>query len=327
MLADPVLADPITHLEAIAANAEAAAANAEAIAEVAEVAEPWMNVKACIQLLESAHEYTGLPWWACISLTTILVRSSVLPLVGASFRNNAGLLAAKPELERNANTYKERTQRGLDVDPQAHQARTMEIFKKHNCNPMKAFLVPAISMPMFVTFFFSLRALAESGHAGFQNGGALWFQDLSVMDPYYVLPLVSSATMLVAIELGGESGKVDMGKMKMAFRGLAVGILPFIYDFPAGVFLYWISSNSFSAFQAFLFKTPVAKKFFKIPDPPEEQPEANPYIENVKEAREEQTSSIRYFEEASEERLAKESEGGESKGGKRGRKKRSTRRR
>lgn len=267
----------------------------------------WVNVEACIKFLTVMNEVTGLPWWLTIVTTTIAVRGALLPLMAKSFRNNAGLLKSKPEMEAVNAKFAQMDKNGQIYNTQDKQFAILEIFKKHNCNPFAAFLVPLISAPMFITFFFTLRSMAAETTL-FVNGGALWFQNLAVMDPYYILPVLSSLSMLGAIEMGGETGQKasQLGMMKHAMRAMAVGMIPFIYDFPAAVFCYWVTSNSFSIFQAVFFKQPAVKAFFRIPSTTTEDV-ANPYVEKVESIQKETASNIRYFERKEKEQDASSS--------------------
>ncbi len=78
--------------------------------------------------------------------------------------------------------------------------------------------------PLFISFFFALRRMSET-YPSFQSGGMMWFNDLSVVDPTYMLPVCASLTMLASIELGADTGQSmqqQQGNMKVFFRGLSV---------------------------------------------------------------------------------------------------------
>ena len=98
-----------------------------------------------------------------------------------------------------------------------------------------------------------------------ENGGALWFSDLTVHDPYYVLPVISAATMLAVIELGADGGQMS-GKIKFFFRCFCPIVLVVTHSFPAAVFCYWTTSNTFSIAQSYLLKTSAARTLFNIPE-------------------------------------------------------------
>ena len=100
----------------------------------------------------------------------------------------------------------------------------MGVWKKYECNPMKSMASLVVQAPLFIGFFSALRAFAAHKLPSFTEGGALWFTDLSVADPYYALPVLASATFLLTIELGaadGMEGQVHRGGLQGA-RGRSV---------------------------------------------------------------------------------------------------------
>jgi membrane protein insertase Oxa1/YidC/SpoIIIJ len=91
-------------------------------------------------------------------------------------------------------------------------------------------------------------------YPSFAVGGEYWFTDLTVCDPTYILPAITSATMLASIELGGDTGqamKDQAATQKIMFRTLACMVLPISVwtGMPNAVFMYWISSNTFALTQ------------------------------------------------------------------------------
>ncbi len=68
-------------------------------------------------------------------------------------------------------------------------------------NPLSMFSGIAVQAPLFILFYFTLRNMAENNFDGFANGGALWFHNLCVADPYYVLPVFTTCVFLTTIEV------------------------------------------------------------------------------------------------------------------------------
>lgn len=292
----PPLADATTFLPDVA----------ETVAENPE--EHWQNVKLAMKLLETAHDYTGLPWWAGIAVVTVIVRTALFPLVIRTQKATARLTKAAPEISKLNDIYKSKISKGIEVSAVDHQARTGAVYQKYKANPFAPMLMPAVSMPIFLTFFFSLRAMAVECES-FKSGGMLWFQDLSAADPYYVLPVLSSSLMALSIQLSGtmgDGGPPQMGMMKKVMTGVSFAIIPFVYDFPTAIFLYWISTNAFTGCQTLFLKQPAVKKFFDLPLKPATQPkpeDVNPYLDNENELEEmkaHQQNSIRYYEDATQ---------------------------
>ena len=123
-----------------------------------------------------------------------------------------------------------------------------------------------------MSFFFGLQRMATD-YPTLVDGGTLWFTDLTVADPTYGLPLLASASFLITIELGGEAGQQQSNPeqaktMKNVMRAMAVGMVPLTMSMPASVFMYWITSNTFSCVQTAAFKIPVIKNALGIPIAP-----------------------------------------------------------
>ena len=147
-----------------------------------------------------------------------------------------------------------------------------DLLEKHG-NPMvKMLSTPLIQAPLFISFFLALRKMAEVPVGSFTTGGILWFPDLTIPDPYHILPFVSAGTILLALELGFSDTGVDMQQqqknMKYILRGMSVIMVPIMWNFPAAVVTYWVTSNFFTLFQGIFLRNPKVRNFFDLPDKP-----------------------------------------------------------
>mmetsp|Transcript_45147 Transcript_45147/g.88622 ORF Transcript_45147/g.88622 Transcript_45147/m.88622 type:complete len:247 (+) Transcript_45147:882-1622(+) len=206
----------------------------------------------------------------------------MMPLVIRQFRVGAAMASMRPELmELNEELKrKKETQEATTEMMEEHKNKTQAVFKKYGANPLSALVTPLVSGPIFMTFFFTLRSIGAR-YPEVSMEGALWFPDLGAMDPYYVLPILSGATFLAVIELGTEGGQSSQQMspmMKNAFRGIACTTPLFVYSFPSGVFMYWISSNVYSLLQGKVLRSPWGRKTFNIPDTVVPKEEKNPYL-------------------------------------------------
>lgn len=103
----------------------------------------------------------------------------------------------------------------------------------------------------------------------FSEGGALWFTNLTIADPYYISPLLSSASFLLTVELSAVDGMQpgqQSQNMKWGLRALGVAMVPMTASFPQGVFVYWITSNFFSLGQSLALKNKAMKRLVGIPE-------------------------------------------------------------
>jgi YidC/Oxa1 family membrane protein insertase len=142
------------------------------------------------------------------------------------------------------------------------------VWKKYDANPFKSFGPIAVNAPIFISFYFAISKMA-AGVPSFTTGGPSLFPDLSIADPTYALPILSSLTFLASVELGAVEGMQTPSQsmnMKWFMRALAVAMVPLTASFPQGVFTYWITSNVFSVFQTSITRTKAFRRTMGIPD-------------------------------------------------------------
>jgi YidC/Oxa1 family membrane protein insertase len=259
--------DAVASSSADAVSSSLAAAAPAAASEVAAVAgDSWMTTSALMYAIEYFHVAHGLEWWLAIVATTTLMRGVTIPLTVMQQRNAARLHAAKPEIEAINRLAKENAHDQKEM--QRYQAEILKVWAKHDCNPVKMFAPLFVQAPVFISFFFAIRNMSV-GVPSFREGGALWFRDLSVADPTYVLPLLSSLTFLASVELNPPNPQQNTPAMKWGMRGLAAAMVPLTASFPQGVFVYWVTTNAFSFAQGRALKVPALKALAGIPDVPD----------------------------------------------------------
>ncbi|GAB4820631.1 hypothetical protein N2152v2_007677 [Parachlorella kessleri] len=255
--------DPATIVQAAIAG--------EANAFQAAALDVWLPTRGIQELLILVHDATGLEWWDSIVATTFGVRLLTFPVMLFQIKNTYKLSQARPEVEKLVEWMKDEQARGNPNAVSEYQQRVAAIYKKHDCNPLKSMASVLIQLPVFVGFFSALRGFAEVKVPSLVEGGAFWFPDLTVADPYYLLPVLSSLTFLLTVELGAETGmegqpEQTRKRMKMVMRFLALIMIPFTMNMPAGVFCYWTASNLFSLVQSLFIKIPSVKKVLGLPD-------------------------------------------------------------
>jgi YidC/Oxa1 family membrane protein insertase len=248
-----------------------AAAAAEAAALELATEGAWLPTRALDWLLSNVHTVTGLPWWESIMLTTVGIRTVMLPLMLMQIKNTYRLSQARPEIEALLARLKEEQARGNAEATAQYQKQVMGVWARHKAHPAKSFGSLVVQAPLFIGFFSALRGMAAAKVPSLAEGGALWFTDLTVADPTYALPCLASATFLLTIEAGaadGMEGQPDKlkSRMKNVMRGVAVVIVPFTLNLPAAVFMYWTASNLFSLAQTLVLKVPSVKKVLGLPD-------------------------------------------------------------
>ncbi|KAB1216046.1 Mitochondrial inner membrane protein OXA1 [Morella rubra] len=272
---------------------EAVASQASAVNEVAiAAADSFLPVKALQYFIDGVHSFTGLNWWACIALTTLLIRGATVPLLINQLKATAKLTLMRPRLEElkqeidkipllDNRTLECSLNQSRSMDPTAMaegQRRMQQLFKEYGVSPFTPLKGIFIQGPIFVSFFMAISNMAEKVPS-FKVGGAYWFLDLTTPDSLYILPVLTALTFLITVECNmqeGLEGNPVAATMKNVSRGLAVLTVPFTMSFPKAIFCYWVTSNLFSLIYGLVLKNPGVKKSLGIPEIPVAQPAATP---------------------------------------------------
>jgi YidC/Oxa1 family membrane protein insertase len=202
--------------------------------------DPIVNVLG--QVLLYFHEGPlGAPWWVSIALLTVVVRSVLFPLTVKQVKNMRAMQDLRPEMEKIRAQFPNNRQR--------QQEETMKLYQDRKVNPLGGCLPILVQMPVFIGIFYVIREFGgytmgdrtiPPTEPTFHEGGILWFQNLSNPDPTYLLPIISAVTMLAATEITAKN--IDP-QQRWLMRLLPIGITVFLINFPAGLFVYWITSN------------------------------------------------------------------------------------
>jgi YidC/Oxa1 family membrane protein insertase len=207
--------------------------------------------------LEFFHS-VGVPWWLSIAALTIVVRAILFPLTVRQVRSMRRMQDLKPEMDRIRAKYRDNRAK--------QQEELMKLYQERKVNPLGGCLPLVIQMPIFITMFYVIRDFGNT-HEDFTRGGILWFQDLTAADPFYILPILSALTMLAGTEITAKN--VDP-QQRWMLRILPVAFTVFLLNFPAGLFMYWITSNLVTVGQNYLIyhHGPGKKSSDSTPRPP-----------------------------------------------------------
>jgi YidC/Oxa1 family membrane protein insertase len=167
-------------------------------------------------------------WGVAIILLTVVVKIILLPLTQKSFRSMKEMQSLQPQINSLRQVYKE--------DAQKMQKEIMELYRRHKVNPLGGCFPMLLQMPVFIALFTALRSAIELRQAPF----FFWIHDLSVKDPYYVLPILMGGTMFFQQRL---TPAADPQQARMAMMMPVVFTFLFM-NFPSGLVLYWLV-NSF----------------------------------------------------------------------------------
>ena len=207
--------------------------------------------KALLLWMNWLHSVLRLPYGWAIIFITVVIKVVFWPLTQASTRSAKRMQALQPQIKALQEKYKD--------DPVKAQRKMMEFWKEHKINPMSGCLPTLIQMPVFFGFFFMIGSAIELRGASF-----LWVSDLSRPDtlfllpglnfPFNLLPLIMGATMLYQAHLTPPSPGMDPAQAKM-MRYMPLIFLVFLYNYSAGLTLYWTVQNLLSIVQTKLTRT------------------------------------------------------------------------
>ncbi len=184
-------------------------------------------------LLSFYHEYVG-NWGVAIILLTLTIKLVFYKLSETSYRSMARMRKVSPKLA----TIKER----YGHDRQKMNQAMMDLYKTEKINPMGGCLPMLVQIPVFIALYWALLESVDLRQAPFM----LWINDLSVKDPYFILPLIMGVSMFIQQKLNPAPPDPIQAKVMMA--------LPFVFTiffafFPSGLVLYWVVNNILSIAQ------------------------------------------------------------------------------
>jgi len=184
-------------------------------------------------LLEKFHALSG-NWGVAIILLTVLIKLIFFPLSAASYKSMAKMKLITPRLQRLREMY--------EHDRQKMNVAMMELYKTEKINPLGGCFPILVQIPVFIALYWVLLGAIELRHAPF----VLWIKDLSALDPYYVLPILMTLTMILQTRMNPTPPDPVQAKVMQ--------IMPFIFSiffffFPAGLVLYWLVNNILSIAQ------------------------------------------------------------------------------
>ncbi|MCX7961355.1 MAG: membrane protein insertase YidC [Burkholderiales bacterium] len=195
----------------------------------------WLAIIAwpLFAVLEFFYEWSG-NWGVAIILLTVLIKLIFFPLSAASYKSMAKMKLVTPRLQRIREMY--------EHDRAKMNQAMMELYRTEKINPLGGCLPILVQIPVFIALYWVLLAAIELRHAPF----VLWIKDLSALDPYYVLPVLMTVTMVIQTRMNPPPPDPVQAKV-MQFMPYVFSV--FFFFFPAGLVLYWLVNNILSILQ------------------------------------------------------------------------------
>ena len=192
--------------------------------------------KPVFTFLQWIHSYVGNWGWAIVILT-IVIKLILYPLSYKGMVSMNKLKELAPKMKEIQAKYKD--------DKQRQSAAMMELYKKHGANPMGGCLPLILQIPVFFAIYRVLLNSIELKGADW----IFWIEDLAVMDPYFVLPILMGASMYLQQKITPNTMQDEM--QRKIFQMLPVVFTFFFLWFPAGLTLYWFVNNVFTISQQY----------------------------------------------------------------------------
>ncbi len=185
-------------------------------------------------LLSNIHSVVGNWGWA-ILLLTVLIKLVFFKLTEAQYRSMARMRKLQPRIEQLKERYGD--------DRQRMSQAMMEMYKTEKVNPLGGCLPIRVQIPSFIALYWVLLESVELRQAPF----ILWIDNLTARDPYFVLPVLNAAFMMMTQRLTPMAGMDPMQRKIMQF--MPIGFSVMFAFFPAGLVLYWATNAGLSLAQ------------------------------------------------------------------------------
>lgn len=204
----------------------------------------WFIAQPLFWLLKFIQNYVG-NWGVAIILVTVLVKAAFFQLSATAYKSMAKMRKFTPEIARMRELYAD--------DRQRMSKEMMDLYKREKINPLGGCLPILVQMPVFIALYWVLMESVELRQAPF----FLWIEDLSVKDPYFILPLLMGISMYIQTSLNPTPPDPMQAKI---MKYMPVAFTFFFLWFPAGLVLYWVVNNILSIAQQWVITRNIEKQ-------------------------------------------------------------------
>ena len=198
-------------------------------------------------ILDSLHTWLasiGLSehwtWGLAIIGLTIIVRLVLFPLTWKQYKSSLHMQALQPHIKELQRKYKS--------DRAKLQQETMALYQEHKVNPFASCLPLLLQLPVFISLYAAIKGLGPLSAPQYQasvdalnNASFLWIPKLGEPDPTYILLVVYIVTQMISTELMLQTQSDPTQKWLM--RAMPVMFVLFLFNFPSGLFVYWVTTN------------------------------------------------------------------------------------
>jgi YidC/Oxa1 family membrane protein insertase len=198
-------------------------------------------------ILKFLHESLGISWSWSIVLLTVIVRIVLIPLTWRQIKSMRAMQALQPQIKALQEKYKS--------DRPLLNQKTMEFYQENKVSPFGSCLPLLLQLPVFFGLYIMLNNAGKVDGVGNAAGafvetvvGWLWISDITKFS--IILMFLYIASQFVA---SWQTARNSPSQQKMIayFMPVIVGIFMFIGKWPAGLFIYWFTSNLWTIAQQF----------------------------------------------------------------------------
>ncbi|HEV2614950.1 MAG TPA: membrane protein insertase YidC [Gammaproteobacteria bacterium] len=216
----------------------------------------WFIAVMIFAVLKEMYKITGNWGWSIV-LVTLFIKILFYKLNSISFRSMANMRALQPRIEQ--------IRLNCGDDKQKLGKATMELYKREKINPLGGCLPLLVQIPVFLSLYWVIMESVQLRQAPF----IFWIHDLSIKDPYYILPILMGITIFIQQMIAPKAPDPMQRKLMMA--------MPFIFtalflSFPAGLVLYWVVNNTLSISQQYYIMNHVVPRSKKKKEESANQP-------------------------------------------------------
>lgn len=204
----------------------------------------WFIAVMIFAVMKEMYKITGNWGWSIV-LVTLFIKILFYKLNSISFRSMGAMRELQPRIEQ--------LRQNCGDDKQKLAKATMELYRREKINPLGGCLPLLVQIPVFLSLYWVIMESVQLRQAPF----IFWIHDLSIKDPYYILPVLMGTTIFIQQWLAPKAPDPTQRKLMMA--------MPFIFtalflSFPAGLVLYWVVNNTLSITQQYYIMNHVVPK-------------------------------------------------------------------
>jgi len=237
---------------------------------------PWFQVGT--KFLYQMHEITGLPWWASILTSAIIVRTITLPSNFFIVRNQAKSILCSPKLAAVRTRYSKMLQSPYTSEQEKRNLRnelrskTHEVMKQNGASIFGGLIPVFFQLPFLVYLFYSIRTMCMNDVWGISQEGLFWASSLTMTDPLMITPILSSFTFLTAFEIprlfsrmyGLKFSRIQQIAAPI-IRTLMLGVMFFTMKLPIAVHMYFLGTGFVNVLTALSWRSRTVRQVLGLP--------------------------------------------------------------